>query len=865
MAARKRATKRASKPAPLAAAQPDMLDARVKTAPCVPAIREAVSLWKASNYPAITDTTRTLLDWWFAPDGHRIRGRKFRYHPFQQEAIETLIYLYEIKKVRRQKALIETYANEADLQLLQNDTFSRYALKMATGTGKTKVMSLAIAWQYFNALLEGGDCALTSLIVAPNVIVFERLRSDFANGAIFSVDPVIPPSLKIYWDMQVYLRGEPERASSRGAVYLTNVQQLLDREQDPNADEPSAITAMLGAKPSHRQSRVESFGTRIADRGGNCLVINDEAHHTHDEDLRWNEIIRELHDHLNPTGGVIQLDMTATPRYSKGQLFTWTVYDYPLKQAIIDGIVKRPMKGLTFGLSEARSDIASVKYKKYLIAGVSRWREYRVQLAPLSKKPLLFVMLGNTAQADEVAEWLRVTYPEEFADDKLLVIHTNRSGDVSGGDESAARKAAREVDDPNSAVNAIVSVLMLREGWDVQNVTVIVGLRPFSAKANILPEQTIGRGLRLMFRGSGVGYTERLDVIGNPHFMKFVDQLEREEELQLERFDIDTDHVKVLTIAPDPAKIDKDITLPELTPVLARKRTLAEEISAIDVSKLVTPILPKKQGDVAEQTFRFEGYDIITLRKEIEREYSIPEPQTAEEVISYYAKRIAEDVKLPSQFAVLVPKVREFLETRAFGGRVSLEERSIIRAIASNVAHYVTVRALSSALRGLVIEELRPTLLGAGKRLSETTPFPWSRASISATKAIFNRVPCDNEFERRFAQFLQDAPDVVAFSKLPSQFGFAIEYTDNAVSLRYYEPDFVAILSDGSRHLVETKGREDLDVAHKDRAAALWCANATTLTGTSWSYLKVPQEGFKQLQPEQFEDLIAFEMAAATP
>jgi hypothetical protein len=81
------------------------------------------------------------------------------------------------------------------------------------------------------------------------------------------------------------------------------------------------------------------------------------------------------------------------------------------------------------------------------------------------------------------------------------------------------------------------------------------------------------------------------------------------------------------------------------------------------------------------QQFRYEGYDIITLQKLIEREYQIPEPQTAEEVIGYYARRIAQDVKLPSQFAVLAPKVREFLETKAFGERVTLDEPAMIKAI----------------------------------------------------------------------------------------------------------------------------------------------------------------------------------------
>jgi len=120
---------------------------------------------------------------------------------------------------------------------------------------------------------------------------------------------------------------------------------------------------------------------------------------------------------------------------------------------------------------------------------------------------------------------------------------------------------------------------------------------------------------------------------------------------------------------------------------------------------------------------------------------------------------------------------------------------------------------------------------------------------------VFNLVPCDNEFEKRFAKFLQDAADVVKFAKLPSQFGFVIDYTDAASNLRYYEPDFVAVLSDGTHYLIETKGREDVDVAHKDRAARIWCDNATLLTGTLWQYIKVPQADFDKLQPDTCADL----------
>src|SRR5205823_12839612 len=89
------------------------------------------------------------------------------------------------------KSLVESFATRSDLRLLQYDDFARYCTKMATGSGKTKAMSLAIAWQFFNAVAEArDDFAKTFLIIAPNVIVFERLRTDFEGGRIFRADPV---------------------------------------------------------------------------------------------------------------------------------------------------------------------------------------------------------------------------------------------------------------------------------------------------------------------------------------------------------------------------------------------------------------------------------------------------------------------------------------------------------------------------------------------------------------------------------------------------------------------------------------------------------------------------------------------------
>src|SRR5487761_133634 len=418
--------------------QAELLDvtARLRTGPCVPALREAVKSWQAGKYKGVTDTTRILLNHWLYTDHKSRTGRPFKYHSSQQEAIETLIFVWEFEKVRTRKALLERYAMDLrNLRLPPYDDFARYCIKMATGSGKTKAMSLAVAWQFFNAVREPDEIAKeyarTFLVLAPNVIVFERLKMDFAGGAIFRADPVIPKELEIFWDLDCVIRGEGEKAHSEGALFLTNIQQFYERPDRGNGEEPNLMTDMLGPKPPAKKLELTDFGDRIALRAGRLLVVNDEAHHTHDEESEWNKVIRRLHVRTPLSA---QLDFSATPRFQKGAIFPWTVFDYPLKQAIIDGIVKRPMKGVAAGIQERPSEIASIRFQAYLTAGVERWREYRGQLERLNKKPVLFVMMNSTDDADDVADYLQKKSPAEMGGERLLVIHTDRSGEVSKKD-----------------------------------------------------------------------------------------------------------------------------------------------------------------------------------------------------------------------------------------------------------------------------------------------------------------------------------------------------------------------------------------------------------------------------------------------
>jgi len=350
-----------------------------------------------------------------------------------------------------------------------------------------------------------------------------------------------------------------------------------------------------------------------------------------------------------------------------------------------------------------------------------------------------------------------------------------------------------------------------------------------------------------------------VDIIGNRAFLDFVDELEKLEELKLDTFEIGKDKLRIVTIIPLEDRKKFDIGLPSLSPSLVRKKSLADEIAALDVQAFKSVVLPMSEKDPVSKTFLYEGYDIITLEKMVEREYQIVEPQTAQEVIGYYARRIAEAVKLPAQFAAIAPKVREFFELKAFGRTVNLDDPATVKAMSTNAAQWVCVDIFKKNLLKLTIEEQKPQLLEPPRMLSTCQPFPWSRPVWEGAKTVFNLVPCDNDFEREFAKFLDGCSDLRAFAKLPQIFGFSIEYTDAAMNLKSYFPDFVAVDEEGTHWLLEAKGQENIDVIRKDAAASRWCENATTLTGTAWRYVKVPQKDYEALRPSQLADLAALQ------
>ena len=165
--------------------------------PLVYQLRQRVCDWRKSGYAGGTDTSKALLKWWFETpqfikkaDGSDF---EFKYYFAQREALETVIYLYEIAKVKDKYDMIRYDSSGAVATGMFDEEWRRFVIKMATGSGKTKVLSLILAWCYFHKIYEdGSDLARNFLIITPNIIVLDRLRADFDGLKIFYRDPVLP-------------------------------------------------------------------------------------------------------------------------------------------------------------------------------------------------------------------------------------------------------------------------------------------------------------------------------------------------------------------------------------------------------------------------------------------------------------------------------------------------------------------------------------------------------------------------------------------------------------------------------------------------------------------------------------------------
>ena len=869
------------------AGQPAIVEKRRRPSPLaiIQNLRSEVRQWREAFYIDASDTTRELLGHWFERS-HRMTTPagddfEFRYYFCQREAIESLIYLHEVRRIQCLSQLIAEFGG-ADKEVAalgiteDEDAWARYAFKIATGAGKTKCMSLAMVWSYFHALRESdSDMAKRFVVIAPNLTVYERLKEDFGNGRIFDTDPLIPAEWRGDWNMNVVLQGETSGAATGGVLYLTNIHRLYDTSGRRGKKE--AETYQFMGPVVSRRSALDT-GSELRERitaHNRVMVLNDEAHHVWDPYSAWNEAIEYLHETIKArTGGglVAQLDFSATPKDNKGQTFKHVVCDTPLGEAVDGGIVKTPIIGKAGQtLSEEPSDDAGYKYDRHLRLAYERWRKSRAEWEKSEKKALMFVMCEDTQAADQIARRLNKDEAFKELNGKTVNLHTNLKGkvkkvgrganasvmfvenekEINDEDLKALRELSRNLDRNSSPYHCIVSVLMLREGWDVRNVTTIVPLRPYTSKAAILPEQTLGRGLRRMTPPGSQAANETVTVVEHPAFAALYQEQLAQEGLQIEITDIDSVPRTTVSIYPDEGRKDYsalNISLPSLsaghqiTPKL-------EGLKIEDVRKEFGKYKPLSLGTGGKTEIDYEGRHLFTGEIIERMKIDLPLLESGVGAVSYYVKQLEQICKLTNLHTSVAPLVQSFLEEMLFDEKATLfDTRLVSRLGHSDVTEHL--RAVFVPLiraRTTTVEKRRPG--GEPVRLSQWRPFQAThserRPALEAKKTVFNLVPCNRELEVAFTKYADRAGDVAAFAKNAGPQCLRIDYLASGGRLAFYTPDFFVRTKEDNCYLVETKGREDRDVPKKAQAAIAWCEAAGT-DSCKWEYLYIPQGVFER-------------------
>ena len=474
-------------------------------------------------------------------------------------------------------------------------------------------------------------------------------------------------------------------------------------------------------------------------------------------------------------------------------------------------------------------------------------------------------MTDDTTNCDDVAKYLEDTYQELKG--AVLVIHTNRSGDVSESsgrqneeELKKLRRAAHAIDSLDSPYKAVVSVLMLKEGWDVRNVTTVVGLRAYSDLSNILPEQTIGRGLRRMYRGENI--EEKLSVIGTDKFMEFVESItaegvEFEHRPMGERTEAKAPFVVEIDRENMKKDIEKmDIQIPVLTPRIYREY---KNLSGLDVAKFGHKKIPLKEFSEEEKreiVFRDIASGDITHKTELDSNF-VPNYQS---VIGYFTQVIMKDLRLVSGYDILYGKVKEFIQGHLFNSRIDLDNLNSLRNLSEIEALRIIFETFKKEINALTILDKGEAEIRDYIKISKSRPFVVKdQGYIVPKKSIFNKIIGDSHFELEFASFLENCEDIISYAKNYFAVHFKIDYKNADGSISDYYPDFIIKVSPKEYYVVETKGREDLDDIEKIKRLEQWCADVNVSQKSAvYKILYIKQEEWEaqQQKPRSFLDAV---------
>jgi len=850
--------------------------------PLVAELRKRVFEWRKENYAGASETSRALLSYWFKEE-HIIYNQdgssySFQYYFSQREALETVVWLYEVAGVKDKHDLIRYNSTGVLSAQMFTEDWLRFVIKIATGGGKTKVMSLVIAWAYFHKLYEkGSQLAKNFLLITPNVIVFERIKSDFESNKIFFSDPILPANgyMGQNWqdDFQItlHLQDDLKSISETGNIFLTNIHRVFESDvYEASFEDEDTSEYFLGGRPVTKTNEgTVDLGMVVRDID-ELIVINDEAHHIHEENA-WLKSIRDIDNKLKQkgTGLALQLDVTATPKNNKGNIFPHVISDYPLVEAIHQRVVKQPVvpdEASRGKLKEGQSVVFTEKWRDHIQLGVEEWRKIYAQLEPTGKKSILFIMTDDTKNCDDVATYLELTYPELKG--AVLTIHTNKSGEISESvsgknkeELELLRKQSNEIDSWESPYKAIVSVMMLKEGWDVKNVTTIVGLRPYASDSKILPEQTLGRGLRRMYFGRD-DIDEYVSVIGTPAFMDFVESIKGEGVLLEKRLmGSGTKPISPMVIEVDKENDKKDIEKLDIEiPVLtARIQREYKNLADLDVSgfgnervKVKTFSEQEKREIIFKDVVAEAVHHTTVLEGDVEPNY--------QSVVGFFAQAIMREMRLFGCYDILYGKVKDFIENHMFEGSVSLTDLNVLRNL-SEVEYIKLIKdVFKQAINELTVQDKGDTEIKNYIKVSDARPFVVNDKSfLMPQKSVFNKIVGDSNFELEFSGFLEKCDDIISFARNfqnKEASALRIEYKNSEGFIATYYPDFFVKVDDKRVYIIETKGREEDDDKIKFERLRQWCEDVNNRQSrVIYKALYVKQEEYEKNPAKNFDEL----------
>lgn len=908
----------------------------------------------------VTPTTASLLNYWFGEGFCNERVRNF--HEGQRQAILNIIYLHEVMGESRvmdaYQNIIPELIDRADLAQLAKPKYQmpKYAVKMATGTGKTWVMHALLIWQMLNARhedVESGRFTQKFLIVAPGLIVYDRLLDAFCGRKKRDEDYRDPQTNDYYMNQEVFIPeryrdevfsfiqnnvvtkedGIGRKATGEGLIALTNwhlfENQMEEKEQDEDVDDSNTVTPteiigdLLPIRPGKSAGndlgmldRRALGGTELEYLAGlkDLMVINDEAHHIHEikrngetEEVEWQRGLNAI----SATKGTrfIQVDFSATPFDTKGTgdkqvklYFPHIIVDFDLPMAMKQGLVKlllldrrqeltelenldynaeRDEQGKVVGLSEGQ--------RMMLRAGLTKLNKLEEDFLAVdpSKNPKMLIVCQDTTVSPFVEEFLKT---EGLKDEDIVTIDSNKQGEVKDEEWQEIKKKLFDIDRYKSP-KVVISVLMLREGFDVNNICVLVPLR--SSQAPILLEQLVGRGLRLMWREPDYTdikrddrwrvlkfhkppktYIDTLSIVEHPAFIKFYDDLQEQGLMATDEGDVgtggSTGDIITVGLREDydcydftwPVILhdsideleDSEIDLDDLQPFtmypldLLRKFLAKEGETFVSQESLTKTTFGKYK--VTANLFNANGYNeylqkllrVVTLRFENCRRQGFPTIQIngaqTVQVMDWYIRTKLFSVPFnpfnKSDWKILLTK----------DGIVT---KHIVEQFA--VAIYKMQNRLTT-----VDAEVSNTSFSTLRAIKMRESF-----SMEVHKCIYPRLgyPAHGGgLEKAFIDFLDKDAEVERFLKInESAHSFAIIfYVRKDGLMATYHPDFIVATAE-KIYLIETKGDDkvdDINVRQKQTATIEWIKKINALEpmyrmNRTWEYVLIGESVFYSL------------------